>query len=210
MRPTKREELEKLAELHQTIRPEDLKRAGIPCSYLSELVRAGKLERLARGLYTSTRHSPSEHITLLEVSHRLSKAVICLLSALRFHEVGTQSPHEVWIALPRQFKWNPKPGGPGHNPKISYPPVRIVRFSDDEMGFGVQQYQVAGSTIRVFSPAKTIADCFKFRNKIGLDVALEALRDVYRQKKATMNELWEAAKVCRVANVMRPYLESLR
>ena len=94
-------------------------------------------------------------------------------------------------------------------PKIGSPSVRIVRLSGEALHFGVHEREISGGTIRVASPAKTVADCFKFRHKIGIDVALEALRDCYRQKKATMNELWEAAKVCRVANVMKPYVESL-
>ena len=136
-------------------------------------------------------------MSLLEISHRVPKAVICLLSALRFHEIGTQMPSEVWIAL----------DGKAWAPKITHPPLRIVRFSGAALRYGVQVRRVEGGTLRVFSPAKTVADCFKFRHKIGVDVAFEALRECYRQKKATMDELWEAAKVCRVTNVMRPYLE---
>ena len=141
----------------------------------------------------------SEHISLLEVARKVPKAVICLLSALRFHEIGTQLPAEIWIAI----------DGKAWTPRISSPAVRIMRFTGKALDFGVQERQVTGGTIRVFSPAKTVADCFKFRNKIGIDVALEALRDTYRQKKASMNELYEAARVCRVANIMKPYLESL-
>lgn len=209
MSDTKLRKLERMAERKQTIRPDDLKRAGIPRNYLQKLVQDGKLERLARGLYVTHQLASTEYITLLEVTHRLSKAVVCLLSALRYHEIGTQSPREVWIALPQQFHWNPKPGNAGHHPTLTYPPVRIVRFADAAMQFGVQEHRIGGSRIKVFSPAKTVADCFKFRNKIGLDVTLEALRETRRQRKATMDELWEAAKVCRVANVMKPYLESL-
>jgi predicted transcriptional regulator of viral defense system len=125
--------------------------------------------------------------------------VVCLLSALSFHGIGTQVPHEVWIAI----------DGKAWAPRITSPAARIVRFSGRALHFGVQEKEVSGGKVRVFSPAKTVADCFKFRNKIGMDVALEALRDCFRQKKATMNQLWEAAEACRVANVMRPYLESL-
>ena len=125
--------------------------------------------------------------------------MVCLLSALKFHEIGTQVPNEIWIAIDVKA-WTPK---------IDSPAVRIVRFSGNALHFGIQQKKINGLKIRVFSPAKTVADCFKFRNKIGTDVALEALRDCYRKRKASMDELWEAAKVCRVANVMRPYLESL-
>ena len=209
MAQTKIEKLLDLAALKQTLRPQDLERAGIPRNYLGKLVRRGKLQKLARGLYTTNAIVATENISLLEVSHRLSKGVICLLSALRFHDIGSESPSEVWIALPQRFRWNPKVGGAGHHPRVSYPPVRIVRFSEEALQFGAQEHRIGERTIRVFSPAKTIADCFKFRNKIGTNVAIEALRDCYRQTKASMDELWNAAEVCRVTNVMRPYLESL-
>jgi predicted transcriptional regulator of viral defense system len=181
------------------IRPRDLDKAGIPRNYLARLVERGQLYKIQRGLYSAHGVVPSEHMSLLEVSHLVPRAAICLLSALRFHEIGTQMPSEVWIAL----------AGKAWAPKISHPPVRIVRFSAASLRFGVQVRRIAGGSIRVFSPAKTVADCFKFRHKIGADVALEALRECYRQKKATMDELWQAAKVCRVSNVMRPYMESL-
>lgn len=198
MKP-KTDRLLKFVERRQIVRPRDLDAAGIPRNYLGRLVRRGKLQRLGRGLYATPSLPASEHISLLEVSRKIPKGVICLLSSLRFHEIGTQSPAEVWVAL--DFKaWAPK---------IASPPVRIIRLSGEVLHYGIQEKEISGGTIRVFSPAKTVADCFKFRHKIGTDVALEALRDCYRQKKASMNQLWEAAKVCRVANVMRPYLESL-
>ena len=197
---TKTQKLFNLIQRQQIVRPQDLAAAGIPRNYLSRLVHRGELRKLDRGMYTGTALSASEHISLLEVSRRVPKAVICLLSALRFHEIGTQSPHEVWIAIDVKA-WAPR---------IASPRVRIVRFSGKALAFGVEEREVTGGKIRVYNPAKTVADCFKYRHKIGTDVALEALRETYRQKKASMNELFEAAKVCRVANVMRPYLESLR
>lgn len=200
MAKTKSEKLVELVRQQHIVRPLDLECAGIPRNYLSRLVKKGQLQKLDRGIYTAKELPASEHISLLEVSRKVPKATICLLSALSFHEIGTQVPSEVWIAIDVKA-WTPR---------ITSPAVRIMRFSGDALHFGVQEKQITGGTIRVYSPAKTIADCFKFRNKVGLDVALEALRDCYRQKKATMNELFEAANVCRVANVMRPYLESLR
>lgn len=200
MAKTKSEKLVELVRQQHIVRPRDLECAGIPRNYLSRLVKKGQLQKLDRGIYTAKELPASEHISLLEVSRKVPKATICLLSALSFHEIGTQVPSEVWIAIDVKA-WTPR---------ITSPAVRIMRFSGDALRFGVQEKQITGGTIRVYSPAKTVADCFKFRNKIGLDVALEALRDGYRQKKATMNELFAAAKVCRVANVMRPYLESLR
>jgi predicted transcriptional regulator of viral defense system len=127
------------------------------------------------------------------------KGVICLLSALRFHNLTTQAPREVWVAI----------GHKAWAPRISLPLIRFARMSGPALHFGIREYRVSGVTLRVFNPAKTVADCFKFRNKIGLDVAIEALKEARRLRKASMDELWAAAKVCRVARVIRPYLESL-
>ncbi len=200
MAQTKTEKLVELVQRQHIIRPRDLERFRIPRNYLTRLVKRGQLQKLERGIYTTETLPASEHISLLEVSRKVPKAVICLLSALSFLQIGTQVPHEVWIAIDVKA-WAPR---------ITSPTVRIIRFSGDALYFGVEEKQVIGGKIRVFSPAKTVADCFKLRHKIGMDVALEALRECYRQKKASMNELFEAAKVCRVGNVMRPYLESLR
>jgi predicted transcriptional regulator of viral defense system len=199
MTRTKIEKLLKLVQGKHIIRAQDVDAAGIPRNYLSRLVKRGKLQKLGRGIYAAVTLPASEHISLLEVSRKVPKAVICLLSALQFHEIGTQFPHEIWIAIDVKA-WAPQ---------IDSPAIRIVRFSGQALIFGVEQKRIDGLEIRVFNPAKTVADCFKFRHKIGMDIALEALRDCYRQKKASMNELWEAAKICRVANVMKPYLESL-
>jgi predicted transcriptional regulator of viral defense system len=200
VKQTKTEKLLKLVQRKHIIRANDLNIAGIPRNYLSRLVKRGQLLKLGRGIYAAETLPASEHISLLEVSCQIPKAVICLLSALKFHEIGTQVPHEVWVAIDVKA-WAPQ---------IDSPAIRIARFSGDALSFGVEQKRISGMEIRVFNPAKTVADCFKFRHKIGMDVALEALRDCYSQKKASMDELWEAAKICRVANVMRPYLESLR
>lgn len=200
MARTKTERLVDLVRRKHIVRASDLKRARIPRNYLTRLVERGQLQKLERGMYTAESLPASEHISLLEVNRRVPKGVICLLSALAFHEISTQVPSEVWIAIDVKA-WAPR---------ITSPAVRIIRFSGKALQYDIQQRQVTGGSIRVYSPAKTVADCFKFRNKIGTEIALEALRECYRQKKATMNELFEAAKVCRVANVMRPYLESLR
>jgi predicted transcriptional regulator of viral defense system len=125
--------------------------------------------------------------------------VVCLLSALRFHGLTAQAPHAVWIALPTQ----------DHIPAIEYPAIRVVRLGEKPFTAGIQEVTVSGVTVRVYSPAKTVADCFKFRSKIGVDVALEALRDCLRRRAATVNDLWHYAKVCRVTNVLRPCLESV-
>ena len=198
-RVTKTDKLVELSRRQAVIRPRDLARARIPRNYLTRLVQRGELQKLGRGIYTSPTAPASEHVSLLEVSRRIPRGVICLLSALRFHEIGTQLPSDVWIAIDVKA-WKPR---------VYSPAVRIVRFSGRALHFGVQEPQVVGGKVRVFSPAKTVADCFKYRHKIGIDVALEALREAYRQRKVSMNELFEAGKVCRVANVMKPYLESL-
>ena len=197
---TKTARLAELIRRKRIVRAQELVAAGIPSNYLTRLVRRGQLQKLGRGIYAAETLPASEHISLLEVSQKVPKAVICLLSALKFHEIGTQVPHEVWIAIDVKA-WAPR---------IDSPAVHIVRFSGDSLSFGIEKKRISSLEIRVFNPAKTVADCFKFRNKIGMDVALEALRDCYRQKKASMDELWTAAKICRVANVMKPYLESLR
>jgi predicted transcriptional regulator of viral defense system len=193
------ERLLRFADQQTVIRPGDLERLAVPRNYLGRLVRAGKLERVGRGLYSSADRPPSENRTLLEVCRKVPQAVVCLSSALRFHELTTENPFEVWIAL--------KPGA--WSPRIEYPPIRVVRVSGEALTFGVAEHLVEGAKIKVYSPAKTVADCFKFRSKIGTELAIQALRECFREKRATMDELWAAAKVCRVANVMRPYMESL-
>jgi predicted transcriptional regulator of viral defense system len=199
MPTTKTDQLLRLATKRQIVRAKDASELGIPRNYLARLVQKGALEKVGRGLYSSRDFPGTEHLTLIEAAYRIPKGILCLLSALRFHNFTTQSPHEVWMAI-GQKAW-------AH--KVSSPPIRIVRMSHPTLHFGVKEYTFSGATLRVFSPAKTVADCFKFRGKIGLDVAIEALKESRRKKKASIDELWAAAKVCRVANVMRPYLESL-
>ena len=196
---TKRERILQLLSKTGVLRPRDLEEVGISGVYLNKLYAEGVLDRPSRGLYTLHDTEPSEHRTIAEASKRVPHGIICLLSALRYHDLTTQSPFEVWLAIDQKARL----------PNIDYPPLRIVRFSGDALSFGVQEYKVEGVKIRVYSPAKTVADCFKYRNKIGLDVAIEALRDCWQQKKATMDELWDAAKVCRMSKVMRPYLEAV-
>jgi len=181
------------------IRPRDLAEKGIPRVYLRRLVDKGLLLRTARGIYMLPDAEVTELHDFAEAALQVPKGVICLLSALRFHDLTTQNPFEVWMAI-GESQWMPK---------IEYPAMRFVRFSGTALEYGIEEHEIEGVLARIYSPAKTVADCFKYRNKIGLDVALEALRDCWRQRKATMDEIWAAAKVCRVANVMRPYLESV-
>ena len=161
--------------------------------------RQGRLQRVGRGLYALPDRSVSEHNALAEVARKHPQAIVCLLSALRFHDLTTQSPFEVWLAIPNKAR----------APNMDYPPLRIVRFSGAALTRGVEDHVIDGVPVRVTSVARTVADCFKFRNKIGLDVALEALQEAWRAKRASMDELWRYATLCRVANVMRPYMESL-
>ncbi len=180
------------------VRAGELALAGIAGEKLQQLLNRGSLVRVSRGIYSSPDRVVTEkdHLALIAISH--PHLVFCLLTALQIHGLTTQAPHEVWVAIPSKAR----------APKLAYPPLRIFRLSNP--GLCIEQKSVDGVVyIPVTSVAKTIADCFKFRNKIGFDVALEALRDAWQQKKVSMDELWEAAELCRVANVMRPYLESL-
>lgn len=195
----RKQKIIELARQMGLIRPRDVEAAGIHREYLLRLYRNGDLTRVGRGLYALPGAQTSESLSLAEVTKRAPNAVICLISALEFHHLTTQIAHSVWIAIENK-KWEPTFG---------YPPLEIVRLTGRAFTFGVEEHEVDRIPVRIYNPAKTVADCFKFRNKVGLDVALEALRETWRSRKATMDELWEAAKVCRVANVMRPYLEAV-
>ena len=187
------------AQARVLLRARDLVAAGLPTIALTRLVAAGKLERVGRGVYSLPDRPASEHRSLAEVAIRVPRGVVCLASALNVHEIGTQLPHAVWLALPRQTV----------SPRIDTPSLRIIRMSGSSLIEGIDKFVADGVEVRVFNAAKTVADCFKFRNKIGLDVALEALHDGWRKRRFTMDELWRYAVVNRVANVMRPYLESV-
>ena len=188
-----------LAQKHPLLRARDVVQAGLPTVVLTRLVSAGKLERVGRGVYSLPNQPISETRSLAEVAIRVPRGVVCLASALNVHEIGTQLPHAVWLALPRQTV----------SPRIDSPSLRIIRMSGSSLIEGIDKFVADGLEVRVFNPAKTVADCFKFRNKIGLDVALEALQVGWRKRRFTMDELWRYAVVNRVANVMRPYLESV-
>jgi len=181
------------------VRPRDIEALGFPREYLLRLHRQGKLNRSGRGIYTLPDASVTERHSYAEAAKRVPEAIVCLLSALAFHEITTQSPASVWIALRKGAR----------KPVLTSPSLRIVRLSGPSLTQGIEHHQIEGVPVRVYSAAKTVADCFKFRNKIGLDVAIEALKDCLRQKKATVNEIYRYAKVCRVSNVIRPYMEVL-
>jgi predicted transcriptional regulator of viral defense system len=181
------------------VRPRDIEVIGIPREYLLRLHRQGKLNRTGRGIYTLPDAAVTERHSYAEVAKRVPEAVLCLLSALAFHQISTQSPASVWIAL----------GKGARKPAIQSPSLRVVRLTEPSLSAGVEEHPVEGITVSVYSAAKTVADCFKFRNKVGLDIAIEALKDCLRQKKSTVNEIYRYAKICRVSNVIRPYMEAL-
>jgi predicted transcriptional regulator of viral defense system len=197
--PNKKQQILDLLAETGVLRPRDLEQIGISGIYLNKLHAEGILDRPSRGLYTLAQANASEHRSIVEASKRVPHGVVALLSALRFHELTTQSPFQVWIAI----------AGKARQPNIDYPPLRVVRFSQQSFSFGIETPAIEGVSVRVYSAAKTVADCFKFRNKIGLDVAIEALRDCLRTDKATMDEIWNAAKICRVTQVMRPYMDAM-
>ena len=196
---SKRQQVINFVQENSLVRPRDLKKINLPQDYLHILAREQIIERLGRGLYQWPGKNPGEFQSLVEVSKLAPKAIVTLLSALNFHRMTTQNPHEVWLAIDRK-DWRPV---------ISYPPVRYVTMSSDALHEGVERHNIDNVVIQVFCPAKTVVDCFKYRNKIGLDVALEALRDGWSARKFTMDELLKYAKICRVKKVMQPYLESL-
>ncbi len=181
------------------LRVRDLAERGIHSEYLRRLYKKGLVKRVGRGLYMLPDAEISVHHTLALASKWAPRGVICLLSALQFHEIGAQMPFEVWMALDRNAA----------APRIDYPPMRIMRFSGKSLDEGVEIHFLEGVEVKVYCPAKTVVDCFKYRNKIGLDVALEGLKECLRERRCTNDDLWRYARICRVANVMRPYLEAM-
>ena len=179
-------------------RSRDLPGMGISHGRLPMLLRRGEAERVARGLYRWVKQPPSEKFTMAAVCKVVPEAIVCLLSALRLHGIGTQDPHEIWIAVNRKA-WKPRPRGL---------PIRVVRFSGAALTYGVEERVFDGVPVRVTNPARTVVDCFRYRNKIGLDVALEALEEAIRGRKTTRDAIARAAGMLRAANVIRPYLES--
>lgn len=188
-----------LARQRYILRASDLDAIGVPRVVLGRLTRAGRLQKVGRGLYTIEAAPTLAQDGLLAIASRVPQAVFCLTTALQFHELTTQLPREVWFAMPRG----------SHLPRIDYPPIKMVQMSGDVYASGVETQVLEGVTVRVFNVAKTVADCFKHRSKVGLDVAIEALKDARAKNKATVDELWQQAKVCRVDTLLRPYLEAI-
>ncbi len=196
---TNRERTLRLARRARGVTPRELADQGIHRQVLTRLVADGQIERVARGVYRLPEQPITENHGLALATAAVPQGVICLLSALQYHGVGTQLPSEVWMALDRRA-WRPR---------LAYPPLRIVRYTGEALTAGVETHRMEGRLVKVYGLAKTIADCFKYRNKIGLDVALEALREGWRARSFTMDELDRCAAICRVQRVMRPYLEAL-
>jgi len=196
---TDRDRTLRLARRQQGVTTRELSEAGIHTQVLTRLVADGELERAARGLYRLPEHAVTEHHGLAIAAAAVPHGVVCLLSALQYHSIGTQLPSQVWMAIDRRAR----------RPALRYPPLRIVRYTGAALTDGAESHRVEGREVRVYNVAKTIADCFKYRNKIGLDVALEALREAWRARRFTMEDLERYAAICRVQRVMRPYLETL-
>jgi predicted transcriptional regulator of viral defense system len=196
---TQEEKILELLKSSAFLRPRDLKKHGLSRTALSRLCRKGQVVRTERGLYMIPGEIQTEHFSLLEVAKRVPGGVFCLLSALSFHVIGTQNPYQAWIAIDRKSA----------KPRISNTGMRIVRFSEASLHYGVEQHNILGIALKVTGPAKTVADCFKYRNKIGLDVAIEALREGLRDRRFTADDLYRAALVCRIWNVIRPYAEAM-
>ena len=196
---TKLQSVELLAIRHGMLRARDLRAHALPTSYLGRLVRAGRLVRRGRGLYAPAKQEIGEHHDWELACLRVPHGVLCLTTALAFHDIGTQSPRAVWMAIE----------GKAWKPRVLHPSMRFVRFTGAALRHGVTTTASGGIPLRVYSAAKTVADCFKYRRKIGLDVAVEALREGWRARKFNLADLTKAARVCRVARVIQPYLEML-
>jgi predicted transcriptional regulator of viral defense system len=182
------------------VRARDVADQGIHTSTLTRMTRSGTLEKVGPGRYRLTKRQPlTEHHDLVVATTAVPRSVVCLVSALRFHNVGTQLPHEVWVAVPRGTRV----------PRLAAPPLRVVNVSSEVFNLGIEEHSIERQIVRVYSLARTVADCFRFRNQVGLDVALEALTDAWRSKRLNLDELNRIAKKLRVHRVMQPYLETI-
>jgi len=185
--------------IHGMVRPSDLEDIGIPRQALKRLHDRGELVRRSRGVYSMPDYEPTRHTDLATVCARSRNVIVCLISALDFHEMTTQIPRAVWIMIDHS----------GRRPKIDEPPIHIVYASGKSLTEGIEKHEIEGVDVPVTTPAKTVADCFKYRDHVGQDVAIESLRDCLRQRKATPNDIYEMAKIDRVGTTIRPYLEAL-
>jgi len=194
-----RERLRQLARKHRILTTRTVVEARIHRQTLTRMVREGEIERIDRSLYRLPNQPITEKHGLVCAAAAVPRGVICLISALCFHDIGTQLPHEVWIAIDRRARL----------PRPSYPRLRVMRFGGKALTEGIQRVIIEGQPVHVYCVAKTLADVFKYRNKVGLDVALEALRDAWRARRFTMDEICYYGRICRVERVMQPYLEML-
>lgn len=197
--PTHTQRILELARKRGWLRPRDLQAVDAPRVMLTRLMANGQLEKVGRGLYRLPQTRMSEDESLAAIAIKVPQAVFCLLTALQFHGLTTQLPRQVWLAMPRG----------SHAPRIDYPPIRMVQYSGESYSEGIEVFERDQVPLRVYGVAKTVVDCFKHRGAIGLDVALEALKEARSGQRASADELWRFAKICRVANVMRPYLEAI-
>jgi predicted transcriptional regulator of viral defense system len=181
------------------IRACEIREAGLHPEYLRKLCKSGHLIRTGRGLYSLADGDITEHHSLAEACKRIPHGIICLLSALSYHEIGTQNPHQIWMAIDRTMR----------KPKVDYPPIRIFRFSGPSLKEGIEEKKIEGVSVRVYNPAKTVADCFKYRNKVGIDVAIEALKECWRSRRCEIDKLVHYARICRVSNIIQPYMETI-
>ena len=188
-----------IARKKRLFRLSEAKEAGIHPEAIRRLASQGQLARIGRGLYSLPSQEPTEHHTLAEVAKRVPNGIVCLLTALRFHGLGTQNPREVWLAVDRR----------AGIPKIDFTPARIIRMSGAAVATGIVDHNIDGVRVRITSPARTVVDCFKFRNKIGVDVAVEALKDYRRLRIGTVDALWQQADPLRMSKVIRPYWDAM-
>lgn len=188
----------KLARRLGVFRLRDAREEGIHPETIRRLVAKGTLIKIGRGTYAAAQSDPSEHLDLAHAAARVPRGTVCLLSALNYHNIGTQLPHEVWMMIDRR----------AHRPRVQEPPMRFVLGSGASLTEGIDQVIIDGRTVRIFNPAKTVVDCFRYRRHVGLDVALEALRSALQSHRCTPAEIWHYAVEGRVGSVIRPYLEA--
>jgi predicted transcriptional regulator of viral defense system len=180
-------------------RPADIEAVGLQRQRIYSLVKEGRVEKVSRGVYVSTHHPFTEHHSLALVARRVPRAVVCLLSALRFHGLTTQMPSDIWIALPEKAR----------RPHLESMRLSVSRFSGHALTDGVETHVIEGVPVRITTPARTVADCFRYRNKIGIDVAIEALKDFTKHYRGGANDLARHAKARRVSRVMKPYMDAI-
>ncbi len=196
---TKSEQLAQEFESVSTLSSSELQARGYSRPAISKAVESGFIQRVSRGLYTAANFPISEHTSLVQVAKRTPSARICLLSALKFHNLTSQNPHEVWIAIDRKSR----------KPAYDNPPIQVVRFSGRAYEIAAETHLIEGVEVTIYSVAKTIVDLFRYRNKVGLDVAIEALKEGWRERKFTVSEINSIAKSCNAAKTLSPYLESV-